>query len=98
MRMGGFSWLHPAADAAGDPHSRSLCRAKPVYSGLICWRYWATAEHGVAQSQPSGLRWLLITCSRIPVLSGQGLRDPILLPEHYEDLVFAADDTPLRFQ
>jgi hypothetical protein len=32
--MGGFSWLHPAADAAGDPHSRSLCRAKPVYSGL----------------------------------------------------------------
>ena len=26
--------------------------------------------------------------SRIPVLSGQGLRGPILLQEHYEDLVF----------
>jgi len=61
MRMGDFSWLHPAADAAGDPHSRSPCRAKPVYSGLICWRCWATAEHRVAQSQPSGLRWLLIS-------------------------------------
>jgi hypothetical protein len=36
--------LHPAADPAGDPHSRSLCRAKPVYCGLVCWRYWATAE------------------------------------------------------
>src|SRR5271155_4693306 len=98
MRMGGFSWLHPAADAAGDPHSRSLCRAKPVYSGLICWRYWATAEHGVAQSQPSGLRWLLISWQ--PNSSAKRTRPegPILLQEHYEDLVFAADDAPPRFQ
>ena len=29
--------MAPAAAAAGDPHSRSLCRPKPVYSGLIFW-------------------------------------------------------------
>jgi hypothetical protein len=34
------------------------------------------AEHGIAQSQPSGLGWLLSSYSRIPVLSGQGLRVP----------------------
>jgi hypothetical protein len=34
------AWLAPAAAAAGDPHSRSLRRPKPVYSGLILWRCW----------------------------------------------------------
>src|SRR5215472_12351178 len=47
VRMGGFSWLDPATTAAGDPHSRSLRRPKPVYSGLILWRCWATPEHGI---------------------------------------------------
>src|SRR6516164_11104283 len=34
----------PTAGAAGDPHSRSLCRAKPVYSGRSYGNYWAKAE------------------------------------------------------
>src|SRR5215813_14511729 len=56
MRMGGFFWLDPATTAAGDPHSRSLSRPKPVYCGLILWRCWATAEHGIAQPKPCSLR------------------------------------------
>src|ERR1700739_4548698 len=48
--------IGPATAAAGDPHSRSLRRPKPVYSGLILWRCWATAEHGIAQPKPCSLR------------------------------------------
>src|SRR6516165_9522773 len=34
----------PTAGAAGDPHSRSLCRAKPVYSGQSYGNYWASVR------------------------------------------------------
>src|SRR6516162_4771420 len=70
MRMGGFSWLHPTAAAAGDPHSRSLRRPKPIF-WVNLLALWAAAEHSIAQSQPGGLLY-----SRIPVLSGQDLGVP----------------------
>jgi hypothetical protein len=68
--MGGFSWLHPTAAAAGDPHSRSLRRPKPIF-WVNLLALWAAAEHSIAQSQPGGLLY-----SRIPVLSGQDLGVP----------------------
>ena len=86
--MGGVSWSHSAAAAAGDPHSRSLRRPKPVYSGLILERCWATAQHGIAQSQPIGLGWLLSSYSRNSSAQRTRPKGSIFLQEHYEDLVF----------
>src|SRR5215472_1905467 len=54
---------------AGDRHSTLYCSFCVIF-----WRCWGHSDHRIAQSQSSGLRWLLISCSRIPVLSGQGLR------------------------
>src|SRR6516165_6061710 len=48
--------IDPTAGAAGDPHSRSLCRAKPVYSGQSYGNYWARAEHSMAQPRLRGRR------------------------------------------
>src|SRR5262249_23120682 len=39
--------IDPTAGAAGDPHSRSVCRATPVYSGQSYENYWARAEHAM---------------------------------------------------
>src|SRR6516162_8382117 len=58
MRMGGFSCFDPAAGAAGDPHTRSLRRAKPVYSGQPNGNYCARAQHAMAS--PEGARSVLV--------------------------------------
>src|SRR6516162_9374120 len=49
--MGGGLLIGPTAGAAGDPHSRSVCRAKPVYSGPSYGNYSARAQPGIARTQ-----------------------------------------------
>ena len=50
--------VSPPAIAISAPRSPTFCRfsPKPVYSGLILWRCWATAEHGIARAKPCSLR------------------------------------------
>src|SRR5215813_3614362 len=42
--------IDPTAGATGDPHSRSVCQAKPVYSGRSYGNYWARAQPGIART------------------------------------------------
>src|SRR5215469_16084131 len=55
MRMGGFSWLIPRRLPRVSPLTLSS-PTKASLIGIILWRCWARAEHGIAHPKPRALR------------------------------------------